>query len=209
MEANNKPHYKETTMSNLNLTTIAFVLDRSGSMEEMREQAIQGFNQFLEQQKAMPGETRFTLVLFNHEINTIANQVPIHEMVHLNWKSFVPNGNTALDDALGSTIDALGYQISQTPESKRPNKVIIAVLTDGQENSSSRYTTSQVQQMITHQQQKYNWNFIFLGAGESVVEESRARGIQVEDAITFDASTDGMIMAMQCVSEAVNVRRRR
>lgn len=196
-------------MANANLTTIAFVLDRSGSMEAMREQAISGFNLFLEQQKAMPGETRFSLVLFNHAIHSVAHHVPIHEMIPLTWNTFVPEGNTALDDALGITIDSIGQQLAQTPEERRPGRVIIAVLTDGEENSSIHYSTHKVSQMIRHQQSKYNWNFVFLGAGENVAEESAARGIQQEDAITFDASPDGMRMAMCTVSEAVSVRRRR
>jgi hypothetical protein len=62
------------------------------------------------------------------------------------------------------TIDDVGKQLAATPEPERPNKVIVAILTDGMENAGRDYTNAKVTAMIRHQQEKYSWEFLFLAA---------------------------------------------
>lgn len=201
-------HYNQGDhMCNENLCSVAFVLDRSGSMESMRHQAIAGYNEFLESQIQYPGETRFSLTLFNQHILEVARSVPVAQMIHLDAGTYLPGGNTALDDAVGITIDTLGRELANTPEPERPGKVIVAILTDGQENASIHYTTSRVANMIRRQTEQYNWEFIYLGAGPNVERESAARGIASKDAITFEATREGLTDVLASLKRNVNDRK--
>ena len=149
---------------NQNLTEIAFVMDRSGSMESMKVEAIVAFNQFLKDQRELPGEARLTLVLFDTEFLKPYDNVPIKKVPELNEKTYVPRAGTALLDAMGKTIDEIGKRLAATAEADRPGKVIIACMTDGEENSSQQYSNDAIAAMIRHQQEKYSWDFVFLGA---------------------------------------------
>ncbi len=189
------------------LTDIAFVLDRSGSMNSIAGDAIGGFNTFLAQQQAQPGAAHLTLVLFDHEYLVPHDNVDIHSVPPLDARSYIPRGMTALLDAIGRTIDAVGVRLAATPESDRPGKVIVAILTDGLENASRDYTNARVAEMISHQQQTYNWEFIFLAANQDAIATANSLSIQPKDAIAFDATGQGVRLAMARVSEETSRRR--
>jgi microsomal dipeptidase-like Zn-dependent dipeptidase len=70
---------------------------------------------------------------------------------------------TAMNDGLGVAIDNTGKWLAAMKEEDRPGKVMIAVFTDGLENSSKEYTLKQVKDMIEHQEKVYNWTFLYLG----------------------------------------------
>ena len=114
---------------------------------------------------------------------------------------------TALLDAIGRTIDAIGARLATTPEDQRPGKVIVAILTDGMENASRDYNNRRVADMISHQQEKYAWEFIFLAANQDAIATAQTLSIQAKDAIAFDATGQGVRMAMARVSEETTKRR--
>ena len=185
---------------NDNLTEIAFILDRSGSMESMVEPAISGFNRLLREQQQEAGSARFTLVLFDDHYEVPFHSVPIAEVVELDTSTFVPRGSTALLDAIGRTIDELGAKLAATPEAERPGQVIVAILTDGMENASHRYTWRDVSKRIRHQTEKYQWKFLFLGANQDALATAAKMSIVNADASNFamDANSVG------AVNEALN-----
>jgi hypothetical protein len=174
-------------------TEIAFILDRSGSMESMTSAAIAGFNDFLEAQqttvddRGQPIPATFTLILFDHESLPVHNRAPIHTARPLTHETYQPRGNTALLDAIGRTIDYIGSELAATPEPERPAKVIIAILTDGQENSSQQFTMADINQRITHQTEKYQWEFLFLAANQDAIATAANIGIIAHNAATFVA----------------------
>ena len=133
-------------------THITVILDRSGSMQSMTQATIAGTNEFLAAQQAtmddhgQPIPATFTLVLFDHEYLPIYQRVDIQTARPLTLETYVPHGNTALLDAIGRAIDDLGADLAATPEADRPSKVIIAILTDGEENSSTRYSMADINQ---------------------------------------------------------------
>lgn len=180
---------------NDNLTEIAFILDRSGSMESMVEPAISGFNRLLREQQQESGSARFTLVLFDDLYEVPFHSVPISEVVEMDTSTFVPRGSTALLDAIGRTIDELGTKLAATPEAERPGQVIIAILTDGMENASQRYTWKEVSKRIRHQTEKYQWKFLFLGANQDALATAAKMSIVSTDAANFamDAHSYGSV----------------
>ncbi len=184
-----------------NSTLIVCILDRSGSMQDILDDAIGGFNSFLEQQKAVPGDAEITVALFDDRYELPYNLVPLHSMPNLNRETFVPRGMTALYDAIGRTIATVGSQLSATPEPKRPNKVIVLILTDGEENSSQEYSAERVQEMIKTQREVYSWEFVFVGATEKSMRNAKSIGIDSSKSIRFSADSAGTRAAYTTLSE--------
>lgn len=166
---------------------IVCILDKSGSMRSIKSDAIGGFNSFLDDQKKL-GDVNFTLVLFDTIVTNVYVSEPINNVQHLDDASFAPGGMTSLYDAIGSTFDMLGKEFSKT----KPEKVIVAVLTDGEENSSSDYTLKNVREMITHQQEKYGWEIIYLGANQDSFAEGQNLNINAKDISNYAATGEGI-----------------
>lgn len=187
-----------------NLTELIFILDRSGSMQSMAVEAIGGFNAFLEEQKKQAGEAKLTLVLFDNEYLLVHDGKNIQEVEPLNETTFQPRGTTGLLDAVGRTVDDVGRRLSETPEADRPSKVLVAILTDGQENASSDYTRSKIHDMITHQTEKYSWQFLFLAANQDAFAEATNLGISLKNTASYTADAQGLTRAFASVSYAAS-----
>jgi len=146
------------------LTEIVIVLDESGSMESVKSDTIGGFNEFLTSQKKIKGNANVTLVKFSDYYKVINDGTDIAHVSELNESNYTPSYSTSLLDAVGKTINSVGKRLADTPENKRPEKVIVAIITDGYENSSKEFTRGQINDMVGHQRDKYDWEFLFLGA---------------------------------------------
>ena len=187
-------------------THIAVLLDRSGSMEAVKDETISGFNYFLKEQKAAGDNASFTLVQFDSQSTDVVHEArPVRDVPNLNGDTYQPRGSTPLLDALGETINSTGRTLAAIPDPNRPDKVVFVVITDGEENASHKFTKSQVKEMIGHQTEKYNWQFIYLGANQDAFAEAGAVGIAMATAANFDADR----MEMAFAGTAVNVARYR
>lgn len=191
---------------NSNLTEIIFLLDRSGSMAGLESDTIGGFNAFIEKQRKLEGKTLVTGVLFDDQYEIVWNGTEA-EKVKLTEEEYYVRGCTALLDAVGKTILDVGYRLSKTKEDNRPGKVIFVITTDGFENASTEFTYDKVKELIKHQQEKYRWEFIFLGANIDAEREADNLGIDAENAFNFEASSRGVECMYNMVSEAVVERR--
>jgi len=172
-------------------TEIICILDRSGSMSSIEKDAVGGFNTFLEEQKKLPGTASVTLVLFDNAYLTPVKNVDINTVQPLNKKTYVPRGSTALLDAVGRTVSETGARLAAADESERPENVIICILTDGEENSSREFSLKQVKEMISHQKEKYNWEFVFLAANQDAFAGAARFGIDRDKAFNFTADEEG------------------
>ena len=173
------------------LTEIIFVLDRSGSMSSLAEDTIGGFNSYIESQKKEKGRALVTTVLFDNEYEILHNGVNLNDIQPLTDKEYFARGTTALLDAVGKTILDVGARLNKTPEEERPEKVIMIITTDGQENASREFTKEQLKKMIEEQQNKYSWQFIFLGANIDAVQEAADFGISPQCASNYVATRGG------------------
>jgi uncharacterized protein YegL len=190
-------------------THIAFILDRSGSMDSIAKEAIGGFNAFIEEQVKEPGAAKLSLILFDHEYMPLITSAELADIPPLTEDTYIPRGMTALLDAMGRTIDDLGKELDALPEDERPGQVIVVTLTDGYENSSHDYTHEKVAEMIKHQREAYNWEFIFLGADVESVEYAKTLNVDSESAQQFEYSGEGVQEAMSYSSGHISKRRRR
>lgn len=157
-----------------NLTEIVMIIDRSGSMISIKDDAQGGFNSFIEEQKKLPGEARLTLVQFDSEIEKIHDNIDLKDIPPYVLR---PRGATALLDAVGSTINSIGIRLANTPEDERPSKILVCIITDGYENSSYEFSQSQIKEMIKHQESKYSWEFIFIGGDIDTISQASSIGI--------------------------------
>jgi uncharacterized protein YegL len=192
---------------NMNLTEIIFLLDRSGSMSGFESDTIGGFNGFIEKQSQLDGETIVTAVLFDDEYEVVWNGVEANN-ARLTNKNYYVRGCTALLDAVGKTILDVVYRLSKTSEDKKPGKVIFVITTDGLENASREFTYEKVKHLIKHQQEKYNWEFIFLGANIDAAKEADSIGIDTTNAYKFEASETGITEMYNMVCEVVCEKRK-
>lgn len=188
-------------------THIAVLLDRSGSMEAAKDETISGFNYFLKEQKAVGDNASFTLVQFDSESTDVVHEArPVRDVPDLNGDTYQPRGSTPLLDALGETINSTGRTLAAIPETNRPDKIVFVVITDGEENASHKFTKSQVKEMINHQTEKYNWQFIYLGANQDAFAEAGAVGIAMATAANYDPLYTDMAYASTSLNVA-NYRR--
>ena len=190
-----------------NLTELVFILDRSGSMAGLEADTIGGFNAMIEKQRNEPGEAFVSTVLFDHCSEVIHDRVSLSKLPKLTEKDYYVRGCTALLDAVGSAISHIGNVHKYAREEDRPEKTLFVITTDGMENASRRYGYDQVRQLITRQQEKYGWEFLFLGANIDAAREAARFGIREERAANYHADSKGTAVIYDAVSEAVrNVR---
>lgn len=183
---------------NENKTLIAVILDRSGSMGSIRSDVEGGFNEFIKTQADVPGECSVSLYRFDTEYESVYKDVPVKDVQPL---VLIPRGSTALLDAIGTTINSVGATLSDTPEEQRPGKVMVVIITDGKENASREFSRADVFDKITHQTEKYNWQFTFLGANQDSIAEASSIGIHT-NSVTFSASSVGTKALFRSVSQA-------
>ena len=193
-------------MMNNNLTEIIFLLDRSGSMAGLESDTVGGFNAFVKKQSELEDETILTTVLFDDEYEVLWNGIDARD-AKLTEDEYYVRGMTALLDAVGKTILDVGYRLAKTKEDRRPGKVIFVITTDGMENASSEFTYGKVKELIKHQQEKYGWEFIFMGANIDVAKEADSLGINIENSFKFEASEKGIENMYEIVSESIMEKR--
>lgn len=176
------PLTKETEVTDTSRRLVVVVLDRSGSMFDVKEDTEGGLRAFLEAQKEAPGLTLVTLRQFDTEHDTVFENVPLAEVPAFELR---PRGGTALLDAVGSTIAAVGEQLAGLEEADRPGEVVVVILTDGHENSSAEWTLDQVKASITRQQDERGWQFFFLGADQDAFAAGGRMGISRDTSLSY------------------------
>jgi uncharacterized protein YegL len=187
-----------------NFTAVAVIMDASGSMSLLSDDTIGSFNTFLTEQKTNPAETVFSLCTFNTAYHLVHDFVPLHTVAELTRDTYRASGGTALLDAMGHTIDSLGNRLSAMPEHERPSKVIVMVITDGEENSSHRYTLDQIRAKVEHQRSVYSWEFIFVGANIDAMKAGTSLGIAAHNSVAYVASAGGTGQLYRSLSQNMN-----
>jgi len=184
-----------------NLTDITIILDRSGSMESIKTATIESVNTFLTDQKNDELKSIVSFVQFDDVYEIVYEGKDMDKVQYLNLDAFQPRGLTALLDAIGTTINATKKRIKQIPKKERPENVLVAIITDGMENASTKYTRSEIFKKIRKREEKNGWKFIFIAANQDAIYEASKFGIKREQALQFSADKDGMKDAMYSLSK--------
>jgi hypothetical protein len=179
-------------MTNADLTLIAALLDRSGSMAGCKRATETGFDEMIAKQRCAPGEANVTLSMFDDVYENVYSNVPIADVDPLN---LLPRNTTAMLDAIGRFIAEVGEYLAGLDETDRPGTVICLIMTDGYENASQEWSWEAVRALITQQRDLYSWNFIFLGANIDAVQVGGRIGVPMATAMTYSADDDVAVHA--------------
>ena len=185
------------------MTELVFILDRSGSMCGLEQDTIGGFNAMIEKQKKEAGKVLVSTVLFDSERQVIHDRLPLEQVPPMTEKEYFVRGCTALLDAVGSAIHHIGNVHKYARTEDVPEKTMVIITTDGMENASRKYTYDRVQAMIRRQQEKYGWEFLFLGANIDAAAEAKRFGIEEDRAVNYHADPEGTALNYEVISEAV------
>ena len=189
------------------LTEIVFILDRSGSMSGLEKDTIGGFNSLINKQKKEEGQALISTVLFDHEQEVLHDRKDLMSINPLTEKDYTVRGCTALLDAIGNAIHHIGNVHKYARKEDVPNKTLFIITTDGMENASRKYNYEKIKKMIQRQQEKYNWEFIFLGANIDAIGVASRMGISEDRAANFVCDEQGTELNYEVLNEAVgNIR---
>lgn len=176
-------------------TALLCVVDRSGSMASIAEDAIGGFNTFLAAQQKVKGHASLTLVLFDHEYLVPVEGVDIQKVKPLTEQTYVPRGSTALLDAVGRAVTTL-----KGNGGEKFDKVIVMILTDGYENASREWTYPKVGDLIAEMRKQHDWEFVFVGADVNAFDIAQHMNIPRAGTANFLKTKDGMLGTMSAVA---------
>ncbi len=182
-------------------TQLMFILDKSGSMCGLEHDTIGGFNALLAKQKALDTACLLTTVLFSDTCEVLHQRVDIHQVEDLTEETYQVGGSTALLDAIGRTLE-------DSVQQEKTEKVLMVIITDGQENSSTEYSLPVVKRMIEKRQAENGWEFLFLGAGLDVIAQASQIGIRTEQTRTFTADSEGVGQNFNIVCEIATSMRK-
>lgn len=186
-----------------NVTEVVFILDKSGSMAGLETDTIGGFNGMLNKQKKAEGEAFVTTVLFNHQYELLHDRINVKGISPITERDYEVGGTTALLDAIGFSIQKIVNVQKNTSEAERADQVLFVITTDGMENASREFTSEKIKKMITHQKEKYGWDFMFLGANIDAISTAAQFGIDEDFAVDYHADKMGTQLNYEMVSEAV------
>lgn len=177
---------------------LAIVLDRSGSMEECRDATIDGFNEYVGSiRKRVEREelhARVTLVTFNHDVRFHFVDAPLARQRRLSRRTYVPDGSTAMLDAMGETLRLL--------ENDPRDAYLVCLVSDGYENASTRYTYAQISELIGQHRAGGSWTFTYLGSNVDLADVSHELSIPRGNTALYTSSPEGTARAWSLHAEA-------
>ena len=189
------------------LTELVFILDKSGSMHGLEADTIGGFNSLIEKQKKEDGKALVTTILFDDKTEVVHDRVDLEYIRNLNNEQYVTGGSTALLDAVGGAVSHIRKIHRYIRPEDVPAKTLFVITTDGMENASRRYTYDKVKKLIKHQNEKYGWEFIFLGANIDAAETAVKMGISKDRAADYISDHEGTALNYSVLSEVTSAIR--
>ena len=185
---------------------ILLVLDRSGSMATVVNDAIGGLNTFLEAQKALPGKAKITILKFDNEIEYDYTSEDLQKVKAYDIRSYVPRGTTALYDAIAAGVELVSGKL-KTSKAKTKPKVIVAILTDGYENASQNTTKDDVATLVKSHTDA-GWEFIYLAANQDAWEVGQQMKFQKHNTANFAHTSAGTRSAYDSMNATVSMYRK-
>lgn len=189
---------------------VAFVLDESGSMQVVEEAVVAGYNEYLGELRGQGGETRFSLTTFNTHFKHVCIGEPLETVAQLDHRSYQPGGMTALYDAIAHTVVQTDRQLQA--DRRETEKVLVVVMTDGLENSSTDYNAHAIAELVRSYEQRPNWTFVYLGAGHDNIHATREAAAQLgykpDNAMHWAHDSASARKSMHSLGHATHMHRR-
>lgn len=178
------------------------IIDKSGSMSDLVADTVGGFNEYLADRQRESPQTLMSVTLFDTELDSVCVATPVSNISRLTAERYRQGGmgNTALNDAIGSTIatiDKHGYA--------RERNILIVVMTDGQENSSKEWTSRAKLAALVKSKEDAGWKFVFFGANIDAFAEAQAMNIPAARSVHYQATPHGTAASYRRVSRATKL----
>ena len=181
---------------------LVFILDKSGSMSGFESDTVGGYNSVLTENRNKANKTFITTILFNNKTSLLHNREPIDKVKNLTLNDYSVGGNTALLDAIGDSI----IKMRENRKITKNNNVLFVIITDGEENSSTKYSQAKIKSMIKSAEVEDKWDFIFLGANIDAIAEADNIGIKRSNATGYVQDGTGYDKAYKAVNKAVEAK---
>jgi hypothetical protein len=182
-----------TDLSAFMKTNVIFIIDESGSMSPKQSDVIGGFNQYVKELRDKNEPVVLSAIKFNTESRPLFTGKLLADVPDLSPANYIPAGGTAL-------LDAIGDALKEYPAEA---KVLVIIMTDGQENSSSRYTRAEIKKNIEYCIDKGQWAFVYLGAGLDTFADAGGIGIPAQSTMIYSqATTGGTVSAASATTAA-------
>lgn len=178
-------------MTDSKYTHILAIVDRSGSMAMIQNDMRLGLDEFFKTQAGIEGKCLVDYAMFDQHYEKVFEDVPVADAKAV----LQPRGSTALLDAVGKAVTELGEKLAGRDEADRPGLVQVIVVTDGMENASREWNAEAVKSLISQQETKYGWDFIFLGANMDAVAVGQSFGFSGDKSLTYDVHNTGAMTA--------------
>jgi len=173
-------------------TLVTLLLDRSGSMESVRDDTIGAVNAYVGGLAQSEEDIRFSLVLFDAVngapalLDKVVEAKEPADIAPLTREVYVPRGMTPLIDAACITIHAIEASLAARSKSD-PIKVVVAIQTDGQENSSREHGWADLRRLISKKEGE-GWEFLFMGCGIDAYAPAREMGLSAAKTVSYGRS---------------------
>jgi uncharacterized protein YegL len=171
-------------------TEIAFILDRSGSMNRGKRVTIDGYNEqinTIRQGAQAVGALAYTDVQFASEVDLRAVGVALDQAEPLTLENYDPNGSTALMDAIGKTVEAL----LQRPLIMGTNTaVLVTLFTDGMENASRCYSSESIRALVERLEATQRWTFALVGPQGTIQRLAQDLAVRADNVSGYDVGSD-------------------
>jgi hypothetical protein len=191
-------------MTDKDYTHICMVVDRSGSMHSIATDMDGAIKALLAEQAKEPGYILVDIVTFDTEVEFPYTDVRPDdvkaELIH-------PRGSTALNDAVGKSIVALGEKLAKKPEDERPGTVIVVIVTDGMENASREYTLARVNELVRQQTDEWGWHFMYLAANVDAFATGAGYGFSKGQTISYEATAGSTQSVVGSASRSMSATR--
>jgi len=181
-------------------THYLLILDKSSSMMVAQENTIKGFNENIKTIKELATkhpnqEFYISLVMFNHEVETVLWERPLTDINYIDNTVYSPSGLTALHDALGSSMDRLEKELKDELDKNKDSKIVVTIFTDGAENASKDYAHAQIADKSEVLQKTEQWLFSYIGANHDVAYVAKSLNIPLSNTMKYSSSMVGTAQA--------------
>ena len=175
------------------------LIDKSSSMTSFRYDAIDGFNEFLREQKEIQDSANLTLCLFDKEWSVAIERMNLKDIPELTKKTYKLGRGTSLYDSIAKTIGYATVVVEKYQEEALP-KVVVMVLTDGEDSTSSAATEKDVADFVADCSQ-LGWEFFFLTTSRKAFDMSASMGFAPENTHLFNNDKKGMMNSFMSMSQ--------
>lgn len=155
-----------------------FVIDESGSMAGSESDVTGGFNAYVEKQRAEnPGRVQVSMYKFSDKVVRVVSNKAIGKIARLTDEDYEPGGFTALYDAIGRAIQDSDSEVARLEVEARPDRVMLVIITDGQENASKLFSSAAIHALIGTHEKMLGWSVVFLGSGLADLSDAELMGV--------------------------------